>query len=86
MHDEFWEGRRGDHGDWRRRDDLKAQSRAGRRANWSSDQGVEVGAHAAQHDRQGAPVSADSAKKMCMRAVKCNNSSREHDDVENRAS
>ena len=86
MHDEFLKGKRGGHGDWRRRDDLKAQSRAGRRANWSSDQGMEVGTHAAQRGRQGASVSADSAKKMCMHAVKCNSSSREHDDVENRAS
>ena len=47
---------------------------------------MEVGTHAAQRGRQGASVSADSAKRMCMLAVKCNSSSREHDDVENRAS
>ena len=47
---------------------------------------MEVGTHAAQHGWHGTSVSVDSAKKMCMHAVKCNNSSREHDDVENRAS
>ena len=47
---------------------------------------MEVGTHAAQHGQQGVSVSVDSAKKMCVRAVKCNSHSREHDDVENRAS
>ena len=47
---------------------------------------MEVGTHAAQRGRQGASVSADSAKKMRMHAAKCNSSRREHDDVENMVS
>ena len=43
MHDEFREGRRGGHGDWRRQEVIKARSREGRQADCSSDQGVGVG-------------------------------------------